>query len=857
MTDSQQNIIPLATQPQYSAFVSASAGTGKTKLLIDRIVNLLLNGTKPEKILCLAFTKAAAAEILSRITEKLIELSICDRGILLAELKKLGFKEISPELENKARILFAEFLDATEPLSIQTIHSFCQQLLLKFPFEAGISLGFILLDDNQIYQYVKQAKNLFLNSLEENQELRKSIEYLSWHIKEFSLGELIEEIVSNRRKLEDYFQSQKTLANALTSVHPIDIAEDPIIEEFIIQIPFTKEEIAVLMQGGKNDVKKAERLLDFIEQPKVIKIIQVSDYLSCFIGQDGFPLKNLITKKISEEFLELTLKFYNEQQRVYNFRQTLNEIKLKNLSRCFIMLSYYLLNHYQLLKKQNNSLDYDDLIILVDRLLSYSEHSSWILYKLYHSIDHILVDEAQDNSARQWNIINKISEEFLYSNEQLKSIFIVGDAKQSIFSFQGAQPKYFHKMNQYLPENVLRIILNKSYRSAVKILQLVDKIFNKAHIKPLVTSFDLQIEHLAHKNSEGEIAVWPLEVRAETHDDKSWMLPSDIAEMINKKPQNSEDILAEKIAMYIKNELQNNKELYPGDFLVLSRRRNNLLTNISKKLSELQVPASGLDRIKLVKHPIILDLIALSKFLLCPADDFNLAITLKSPFFDISEDQLFSFCYKREASLFANISTTEFANTLNKLIEISKEESVFAFFFHLFEEMEYREKFVLEFSDEANDILDSFFDLITKFEENNISNLQLFVEYLMGITTEIKRDFSHNKNQVRIMTVHGAKGLQAKIVILCDTTSLPHNHDTIIWLGDGRLLWPGKAKYFSTEAEDAKAKKNADDYAEYLRLLYVGLTRAEEKLIICGNANNEKISEKSWYSIVKTAQEEL
>jgi len=826
--------------PQYSSFVSASAGSGKTKTLIDRLVNLLLTSVKPNKILCLAFTKAAAAEILSRINQKLSYFAICSQEQLIKELKDLGYAEVTIEIEQRARILFVEFLDETEPLNIQTIHSFAQSLLMRFPFEAGVNFNFNLLSESQIASYADQAKNILLSFIQDYDSADKALKYLSWHIKEYSLKELLLEIIASREKLDNYFDSHNNIEDLIEE----EIDEDNIISNFIAGISLNNKVINPLYNGSKTDIKRANALLEFIEFPDDVKIMLVNKYFDCFLTKTGENLKSIITKKLGEYEPNLKHELEQEQQRVYEFSQNLKVIKAKNLTRNFLILSYHIREIYIRLKNQSNSLDYDDLISLTKKLLNNSEYSEWISYKLDGGIDHVLLDEAQDTSAIQWQIINKITEEFFYQDEKLRSFFVVGDAKQSIFSFQGAEPELFNQMSDYLPPEVVRVSLNKSYRSGRIILELVDDIFNDPHIKPLVTGIEPVIKHHAHKDLEGKVEIWPLIIEEKLLEDKDWGLPSDF---VYKDNISSEDKLAENIVEYIKSEISD-----PGDVLILTRRRTGFVNSLIKKLKAKNIPVNGLDRLKLLEHRAILDLVALINFILYPLDDFNLAIVLKSPIIDMSEPDLLELCYNRESSLWEALQDRDL---LQELIDLSKEKSLFEYFFNIFEYKDIRSNFEQSFGVEVNDVLDSFLDLVVQFEAENISSLQLFLNYLNSNKTEVKRDLSQSKGQVRVMTVHGAKGLQAKTVILADTTSLPYNSDSIIWLNEQNLVWPGREKYYSKTAIEAKAAKLAKEYAEYLRLLYVALTRAEENLIICGISKTDEPPTKCWYSVVNRAIE--
>lgn len=834
-----------AIMPNISTFVSASAGTGKTKILIDRLVSLLLHGTAPNKILCLAFTKAAAAEILIRLNNKLAQLCMSSEEQLFKELHSLGFDKPSLELIHTARTLFSKLIDSTEPINIQTIHSFCQKLLAQFPSEAGININSTLLDETQVSTLIKRAKEILLNSIDDLPELSVALKYLSWHIKEYSLGELLNEIIANREKLDRFFRDKSGLDLIL------NIEEETIIAEFIKNIP--ELNVSLLNNGGKTDIIRGQNITRFLALSLKQKIIEISKYLDCFLTSTKEPLKSLLSKKLSQEYPQLSEALYTEQDRVYKFSQELNQYKINTLTQSFIILSFHIREVYKNLKKQNNYLDYDDLINLAANLLSNDEYSNWIRYKLDGGIDHILVDEAQDNSFNQWLIINKISEEFFYNEDQIKSLFIVGDSKQSIFRFQGADPDIFNAMSQYLPDNINRLELNTSFRSANNILEFIDNIFNQAHLKSMVTKAQ-DIKHFAYHDFFGEIEIWPLIIESEQEANSAWPLPQDDK---NNTSENAENILAIKIAKAVKQWLDEkiflhskNRSITPGDILILSRRRNNFVTTLIKTLKQYNIPVAPLDKITLTEHPAILDLIALSKFLLYKEDDLNLAIILKSPLFSFTEEDLIFLCRNRENTLWSKLEQApQYQQTYN-FLEALNPVSILNFFFELFEIKGLRKIYLNYYGGEVNDVLDSFLDVVAKFERENISSLQLFIDFLNNSQIEIKRDFTHNFQQVRVMTVHGAKGLQAPFVILVDTTSLPHNDETIIWLDETQLLWPGKAKYYNELITQAKAKLSAQEYAEYVRLLYVAITRAEEKFICTGIAKSDRISDKSWYRIL-------
>lgn len=835
----------------FSSFVSASAGTGKTKTLIDRLLFLLLNGVKPNKILCLSFTKAAASEIISRINQKLSYFCSCDQTSLIRELESLGIKNIDEQHILRARMLFAEFQDSSEELIVQTIHSFCQDLLNKFPYEAGVKQGFKLLDEQEVSFLIEEAKNTLFEDDQYRDEIRDILKYLSWNIKEYSFDELLNEIIVNRERLDLFFESGISIKERKKLID-----ENLEIEKFISKINFDISYLKQLQEGSKSDLERVLSLDEYLNLPKELKILLVNKYFSCFLTQTGTPLKAIISKQLAQNYPDLSDYLHKEQARVYSFYKKYNQIKTTNQTNCFVILSYFIRKIYKNLKQERNLLDYDDLIISSSNLLSDSEYADWVRYRLDGGIDHILVDEAQDNSIKQWNIINKITEEFFNDENPSKSIFIVGDSKQSIFRFQGAAPEIFAAMNEYLPEEVKRVALNKSYRSARNILEFIDKLFNQSQIRSFLGNDLQEIKHATTKDFTGHIEIWPLVVDEKKQLEKSWQLPSERTEETYLA---SEKLLAEQIADKIaywlaeKKFLQSRqREINPGDILILSRRRNNFLNILLKNLRQRSIPVAGLDRIKLFEHPAILDLMALSNFLLCMSDDMNLAIVLKSPIVNLSEEELMRLANNRENTLWNALVDQNQYQEICRFFESLKVDLIYQFFFNLIESNNLREVYAGYFGSEIDDIFNAFLDIVEKFENENSSSLQQFVFYAQTLKEDLKRDLSGNVNQIRIMTVHGAKGLQAPIVILADTVALPSNSDKIIWLENGDLRYSTKTQFYSEQEMDAKGKIFAEDYAEYIRLLYVALTRAEEEIIITANSKTKEISEKSWYSILSS-----
>ncbi len=810
-----------ASNPLNSVWVAASAGSGKTKVLTDRVLNLLLLYGKPEKLLCLTFTKAAAAEMANRINDTLKLWTVLSDEELVAYIEKLNGEKPKTETLNRARQLFAKVLETPGGMKIMTIHSFCQSVLKRFPLEAGITPHFEVVDDNGAKKLVEDAIRMTLTDSQFDTELERLSDYLD----ETGLVDLFEAILSER---------DKTAA---------------LMERFP-----TKE-------GLKDSLKKRFNLEKYPTEKDIIledfSLEEFETNCETFIKKDGGIYKKYEAEPAAVTTLEIL-------ERIKLFKNIENTVAL-------FTLAFTVLKNYTHLKTVDALLDYDDLIRHTKNLLQRSTMSAWVLYKLDGGIDHILVDEAQDTNPDQWRIIQLLTEEFFAGlgkespDDITRTVFAVGDKKQSIFSFQGAEPAEFERMRYYFFDKVTdaqklfeTVPLNLSFRSTRPVLELVNLVLNNPVARAGVALPKEDVEHFAFRDKDaGLVEIWPVEEPAETDKPEPWKQP---VERIENPAAVTR--LAERIAAHIKKLLDTGeilesqgRPIEPGDFLILVQRRERFIVELVRLLKIYNIPVAGIDRLKLMEHIAIQDLIAMARFALLPEDDLNLACLLKSPLVRLSEDDLFQAAYNRGSdTLWKRVQKCfpDVAERLRVLLNLADTMPVFEFFAYILGPLKGRQHFVARLGTEANEALDEFLNLTLSFEQTQPPSLQSFLHWLSNREIEIKRDMEQGMNAVRIMTVHASKGLQGNIVFLPDTRRVPGRKDTLFWTKENLPLWRAKADLNTSELTDITDADYAEKMDEYRRLLYVALTRAKDRLYICGwdTSKRSKKDNGNWYDLI-------
>ena len=806
-----------ASNPLSSVWVSASAGSGKTKVLTDRVLNLLLLSGHPEKILCLTFTKTAAAEMTNRINKVLKSWVIMPDTQLADEISKLTGDEVSSDQLERARRLFALTLETPGGMKIMTIHSFSQSILKRFPLEAGISPHFEVMDDVS----AGDVLNTLIQEAFKNTSLKPAIELLSGYLDESALMTLLKETLGMRHRLLE-LTTNSSLNNVI------------------------------------NLLKKHFNIKDYYSEKQIINDFYTET-------QWAENLKTYLTAKF-----ELRAKYTDNLTAIetYEVYQKVKAFRVIQATQALLEVSFYILKLYENHKQASALLDYDDLIHHTENLLSKSGKAAWVLYKLDGGIDHILVDEAQDTNPHQWTIIRMLAEEFfsgLGANEYLRTIFAVGDKKQSIYSFQGAEPQEFERMRQFFEKRVSdsqntfeTVPFNFSFRSTEAILRLVNFVLRNPQARSGVLDPVEDGTHLAYRTGQaGLVEIWPLEEAQEDDVPEGWKPPVERTTV-----QSPITRLAEKIALKIRHMITSKeileskgRPIQAGDFLILVQRRKKFVSELVRFLKEYQIPVAGVDRLVLTDYIAVQDLIGLAKFVLLPEDDLNLAEILKSPLCRLSEEDLYKVCYDRgNKSVYEQVCELypDTATFLQEVMDKADKMPPFEFFSYILSVKNGRKYFEARLGNEVNEALDEFLNLTLTYEQNNIPSLQAFLKWIGDKDIEIKRDLDQSSlNAVRIMTVHGSKGLQGNIVFLPDTRFIPNQKPKIMWTENNLPIWTPQSALKTGPVSHLYDAWQAEQMKEYRRLLYVAITRPMDRLYVCGWENKTKARAGNWYDLIK------
>lgn len=870
-----------AADPNVSVWVEASAGTGKTKVLSDRVLRLLLKGVAPAKILCLTYTKAAAVNMSSRIADKLAQWAVASDEKLYSELEKLlGSVELdknnSNELMAQARRLFAILLDTPGGMKIQTIHSFCQEILKRFPLEAKISPYFEVMDDRTAAEAMEDIKRRLLLKLETEPESRtaQALAFVTTQVSEFTFPKLMNSLTENRNKILQILEkntSVDVLVEKIATRLGVNKAETvaSVTEKFFADIELLKlQELAEAMQSGSDtDCEKSLTLSSAYEQKDYRK------YRDFFITGKNEARKSFATKGVVQKCPDANAWATREADRCLAFDDKLAALNVFASTQAVLFLADELLQGYQEYKRLHSKVDYEDLILYTRKLFENPQVADWVLYKLDGGIDNVLIDEAQDTSPDQWAIVRAVTNEFFYGSGAKNkncTVFVVGDRKQSIYSFQGADPHEFENMRQYFLAkknegiDFQEVNLDVSFRSTAAILDTVNCIFSEGLPKKGVVAENKQVIHVPSRIGEaGKVEIWPLLEAEAREKPNAWMTSIE-----RKLPETAEAKLAKQIADTIQQKVKNReylksqgRPLQYRDFMILVQKRNSLVDEIVRACKKAGVVIAGVDKIKLSEQIAVQDLLSLGKFMLLPTDDLSLAEVLKSPLFGLNDDDLFALCYCRGSrSLFVSLNSQEkyrsIYEQLQEWLNLIDYIRPFEFYSHILNTYGGRRKFVARLGYEAEDGLDEFLNLCLDFEQSHIPVMQLFINWMEKDEVEIKRELEQSSvDAVRIMTVHGSKGLQAPYVIMPDTSTMKSvNNEMGLLVEDDVLFYPLCAADYENNCRNHKEKEKLLRKEEYHRLLYVALTRAEECLCLCGYKNARSGNgEESWYEMCRNA----
>ena len=884
-----------ASNPRASAWVSANAGSGKTFVLAQRVVRLLLAGTDPSRILCLTFTRAAAAEMAKRVFARLAEWATLDDAKLAREIAAIEGRKPKPDELAAARRLFAKALETPGGLKVQTIHAFCERLLHQFPFEANVAGHFQLLDEADAAATAEEARRHTIGAAAAAPEspLGRAFATVLAYTSDFGLDLAVKEFLRMRDRLRTWIHAAGTLDRAIVELRDgLGLGPDDtpatLRASILHECAFDREELSrlatLLGGGGKNDQAALARLAPCIEEAELDA--RVAGYLDFWQtgGGDLRVAKSLVSKAVKDHWPELEETLARERARLEALLDRLTAADCHASTAAMLRLADAAIGEYERRKRIRGVLDFDDLIVKTASLLTRPDASRWVQYKLDRGLDHILVDEAQDTSPRAWQVVGALVEEFFAgegASPKARTLFAVGDEKQSIFSFQGAVPARFSATRAQLRRRAegaglgwSEPQLHLSFRSVPKVLAAVDKVFGRVEAHRGLASEPVPTIHTAQRRGEpGQVVLWPQFEQPEREVPEDWAAPLD-----HLGKRSPEVQLADRIARTVNRWTTNREKIEatgalvkPGSILVLSRNRGAQTDAINRELKKRGVPIAGADRIAIADHIAVQDLIALGRVVLLPEDDLSLAAVLKSPLIGMSEDDLFAIAQGRGHStlwdalgLAALRDGGVFAEARRKLDAWRSDADTLGphqFFARILGPDQGRRRILARLGAEADDVLDEFLAEALAFEASRVPSLEGFLSFLVAANTEIRRDTDTLRDEVRVMTVHGAKGLEADIVFVVDTGAAPvhSSHDPrIVSLRDDRdgsispLVWMRSSRVMPAVVRQRVDALRELAREEYRRLLYVAMTRARDRLYVVGTRKDRATDDAGgWYGLVE------
>ncbi len=876
-----------AVQPADNIWLSASAGTGKTQVLTARVIRLLLEeGVEPENLLCITFTKAGAAEMAERINQLLASWVQLDDHSLFRDLEAIGAMS-GPTARQRASELFAKVLDAPGGgLQIVTIHSFCQSLLGSFPEEAGLVPGFKPVEGQEQQELQRQALASMVIAAEErgDRDLIRSLQDLSLAMGEEAALKFLYKCAAAPDAMDEIPDGQGATvwARRLAEV-PFDgpveaMLEAALADEIIDRVTIRSiAEMNLVWGRGNPDSrggKRAELIYDWLALDAARRVAHFPVLCGCWSNSKGEPM---VASKgytpMEEAYSALALDMHNWTKSLAD--QVARAAYADRLASALLVGKQFA-QFYATAKHERGVIDFDDMIRKTALLLGTSHMSDWVRYKLDRQIDHILVDESQDTNKAQWDIIDSISDDFFSGSgakpELVRTIFSVGDFKQAIYGFQGTAPERYREAGERFEIKITnagktleRLTLSQSFRSTAPVLDFVNAVIATTGAENFGISEAIE-DHYSIKPEVGMVELLAPVAAGATLDDSAANDNNDDEE---SWISDEKRLLAAKLADHAKALIDErpwlasqDRYLEPGDIMFLLRNRSELASLLVAQLHERGVPVAGIDRLRLAQPLVVQDMLAVIRFVLQPQDDLSLASILVSPIIGWSQEQLLEFGYRgdRRVSLWQHLREQETIASdiepLRAILDKSDYVTVYDFLEDILSgSIGARRKFVARLGTEALVPIEEMLNTALHFQQQQGGGLQSFLGWFDRGEIEIKREGVGSANEVRVMTVHGAKGLQAPVVILADTTSDPGkkpDRSAELLIDDGRRvpLLPIRTSEQSGHLLEVVERQKRREMEEHRRLLYVAMTRAEERLIMGGSLGVSRKGEApadSWY----------
>ncbi|WP_055047563.1 double-strand break repair helicase AddA [Devosia sp. A16] len=862
-----------ASDPERSVWVTANAGSGKTYVLTARVLRLLLSGARPEEILCLTYTKAAAAEMRGRVAERLGQWALESEDELIKDLTGLSGVPPTPAMRLRARSLFARALEAPGGLRIQTIHAFCESVLHRFPREAGVPFDFSVLEEHQRDSMLLEARETVLAAGLRGSGEAGAVETLFGLLSDFQIETAILEALNQQRTLRPVLARRQAAKRELLKLVGNVGSIDEVMAEIGAGYGLSRDDHAQIFALVAPDPSGT----DFVDRLGQIdpERPDPDDLLDAFLTQaDRTARKTLLKKATAALIPEIAARLVAEGQRLEQLYQKLVSAELVARSEAMLDVVAAISAYYEKQKRARSLLDFDDLIERLAALLRDEEQGAWVRYKLDAGLSHILVDEGQDTNPLQWQVVGALIDDFFFGDsaaDRPRTLFAVGDQKQSIFSFQGADPKVFVEAGRQYAFSaraahfeITPVPLRYSFRTLPNVLNAVDEVFKRADLREGALESSGVAHSTARADAGGLVTLWPpIKDQAEETDPTNWPTEPPLIQT-----QSAQRQVAERIAREIRGWIDAKRPLGPrgkavsaDDVLILVQVRSVLFHEIIRALIRAGVPTPGADRLAVTTHLGVLDMMALGDVLSNPADNLQLAALLRSPLFDVSEDDLLAVAQPRgEKRLWRAIEGSDIPAVKAAYEQLYRWRNRLDFErpFNFYADVLYAggglRRMRGRFGSEIDDVMAEFLDLALSHEQSAQPSLLGFLAELRSREVTIKRELAEGGAGVRVMTVHGAKGLEAPIVILADAASTERGRDrrSVYLRAEPPLFIHASSSATHAPATTGfKDEADGDQIREYWRKLYVAMTRAEDELYVTGYLTKQGKVDGSWYEAIE------
>ncbi len=840
-----------AANPENNVWVQANAGTGKTSVLVKRLLRILFRTPDCGKsgILCLTYTNAGAGEMRNRILKALRGWALASDEELVELLSDVALnRPANADDIVRAREIFFHYIDNPDILKIKTIHGFCEEILHRFPIEAGISPAWQLATDATQKVLLQDTFVALINSPSASDAVYRAFDRIVERVSESRNDDLLK-ILSGQYgqffQVDDVVKYREYFVETIKKYLELDRLPnfDFSVEEL--------EKIIFLAQEEQNSRKTPAKYLDKIinnTKQYIDTTIDFEEYKKAYLTGSGANAGSPIKDVAKKDYL------IAEQERVYAVNQYNLNLGIFEDTMAVFDLAAAFAEEYRQQKRARNLLDFEDLLLYTRRLFSDAKNMGWVLSQLDLSLSHILVDEAQDTSPMQWDILQMLSGDFFTDGDtgQLPhSLFVVGDTKQSIYGFQGADPRAFAQSRAAIAaqiKNNMRAIqeipLAQSFRSTAPILECVDRFFADGDVIEL-SDFVNNVHKCYRVDDAGAVEIHRLVSKAESD--------TTVKEYISD--------VADKIQALIRS-----GKYVAKDIMVLVQNRQPMAAPLVAELKRRGIEVAGSDRIVLPNFPAVRDMLNMVRWCLNPVDDYSLCCVLKSPIFYLTEADIFKICEIKNQENAARKKADKYATPMTVFevlerqypdiyaqLELMKQYAQslapYSFFCKLMDAA--REKFIAALGEQVIEPLEEFMTICLSYERTQSGTLHHFLKWFITGNSEIKRDMDASMG-VRVVTVHGSKGLEAPVVFLVDTVRTPDADDVIPISGDGDLpvwLWAPRTNDSKLYGA-AKSANKRTQMAEYYRLLYVAMTRARDELYIYGfvGGNSTKAPDNSWHA---------